>query len=98
MTRHADAIGRAYEQLARMRKTARIVARVPVGTSPAANDRTADMMAGWSVEDRNIFAATAGARPPSDETWRAVCEAVRNRVTPANDQAPGDHPFMRGVR
>lgn len=94
MTRHADAIGRAYERLGRERKAARIAARVPFGQSDERNEWMLKRLADATPEERAQFAADAGCNPPSDETWRRVVEIVRERIiTPANNVGadPADH-------
>lgn len=61
-----------FEQTARARKVARIMAVVPHGRNAQELATVAAWLARMTVAERTALAAYAGALPPSDETWRAV--------------------------
>jgi hypothetical protein len=86
MTRHADAIVNRFEAQARAIRVARIVAAIPVGTDARCNADALAYLESATPKQRADFARKhAGLkRPPSDETWRLVCEAVRARMNPRN--------------
>lgn len=71
-----------HEEVARGRKVARLLARVPSGDSREANGRAASLLEGYTPSDRAAFAAAAGCLKPSAETWRQFVAAVRNRALP----------------
>jgi len=88
MTRHADAIGRAYERLGRARKAAAIVARLPIpaGADAAAVARFMARLEGATPVERAELAKWCGcASAPSDETWTLVVASARARMLPVND-------------
>ena len=86
MTRHADAIARAYERLARARKVAAILRIVPAeALTPSGARITVEVMEEATPEAWAAFAKLAGVSPPSEETVRAVIEEVRARLRPVND-------------
>lgn len=70
-----------FESLARVRKTAKIVALVPRRFTSSRNNaaRTAARMERFTTEQRDRWAVAAGAHPASDETWAMVVAAVRVR-------------------
>jgi hypothetical protein len=73
--------GNVYADRARARKVAAILARVPFATNALDREREAQVLERFTREDRDVFAAAAGQKPPSDETWRQVVAAVRARKT-----------------
>lgn len=96
MSRHVDAIARAYEAAARETKAARIAARVPFApTAEVQRLFVADLMEATPAA-RAKFAADAGVkRPPSEKTWARVIELIAARPVPANNlewSAPGRDP------
>jgi len=91
MTRHADAIGRAYERLARARKVAKMLAKLPLLPLDPTGERTIAVLEQATSANRAQFASWAGVTVPSDQTWRELIEAVRARMQPANDRDPANH-------
>jgi hypothetical protein len=69
---------------ARALKVAAILAKVRAAGIPD-NDvdraRMAQVLESWPQADRDVFAASAGQRSPSRETWRQVVAAVRAHRT-----------------
>lgn len=68
-----------FEVIARQRKVAALLALVPASRTEREHEAVADTLAGFSPADRVRFAAHAGVRAPSEETWRQLVEAVRAR-------------------
>lgn len=85
----------AFEELARARKVARIVAALPFSADTACNLDALAYLESATPEQRADFARKhAGLKnPPSERTWRLVCEAYRARIQPANGNAgdPANH-------
>lgn len=69
-----------FEYAARARKVAAIVALCPAGSTPREREAVAETLETFSAADRARFAAAAGVRAPSTETWAQVVEAVRARA------------------
>lgn len=69
------------EHAARAAKVLKIVALVPPPATPDERERLARVLERWEQTDRDRFAAAAGARSPSEETWRLVVAAVRAQKT-----------------
>lgn len=87
MSRHVDALVNRFEAERRAVRVARIVAVVPLSTDARCNADALAYLESATPEQRAKFAREhAGLkRPPSDITWRLVCEAVRARMTPQNN-------------
>jgi len=86
VTRHADAIARAYERLARARKVAAILRIVPAeALTPSGALITVELMEQATPEAWAAFAKLAGVNPPSAEIVREVIDTVRARMLPVND-------------
>lgn len=77
-----------FVELARAKKVARILNVIPVSATRRAIAGTADWLAALPQADRDEIAAAAGARPPSEETWRLVVEGARARI-PASEAFRG---------
>jgi hypothetical protein len=75
-TAHATSV---HEAKARARKVMAIVLLCPAGTTREANARCAAHLAAMPQADRDMIAAAAGCNRPSEKTWAAVVEAIRNR-------------------
>jgi hypothetical protein len=71
--------GNQFEDAARSRKTAAILAEIPTGETTAQNQRIAKWLTKLSATDRATLAAAAHVNAPSDETWRQVVAAVLAR-------------------
>ena len=76
--RPGAAIG-PFEDAARSRKVAAILAVVPTGETTDQNRIIAEFLIGLSVPERAIFAKAARVNAPSAETWQQVVDAVRAR-------------------
>lgn len=66
-----------FEDAARAKKVASILAVVPTGETTEQNRIIAEFLTGLSVPERAIFAKAAKANAPSAETWQQVIDAVR---------------------
>lgn len=86
MSRHVDAIVNRFEAEARAVRVARIVAVIPVSTDAKCNADALVYLEQATPKQRAAFALKyAGLkRPPSDTTWKLVCSAYRERVSPQN--------------
>jgi hypothetical protein len=74
--------GSPFEDAARGKKVARLLASVPVCESADDTRITAEWLESMSVPDRALWAKKmAGVRAPSAETWRQLVEAVKARKT-----------------
>ena len=69
-----------FEERSRARKVLAILATVPCGATAAEIAKTADWLGALSKFDRNVLAAAAGCKPPSDETWADVVAQARARI------------------
>jgi hypothetical protein len=94
--RQRELAAHARETLARALKVVRIVDLVPKGATRAENEALAAVLASWDQADRDRFAAVAGARTPSEESWRLVVDVVRGRALPR--ETDQDAPILRVLR
>lgn len=68
-----------HEHAARERKVARMLAAVPLVTTPNERETMALVLEQSDGSARKLFAAKLGVNEPSKETWTALCAAVRAR-------------------
>jgi HEAT repeat protein len=71
----------AFEMAARYKKVIKLLAKVP-HTEPGVS--AADVFATMPQIDRDTFAAAAGVKPPSQETWDLFIEQLRERENPTD--------------
>lgn len=68
-----------YEFVARQRKVAGLLSRIPAAHSLTERESLAERLAQAPTAWRESFAHAAGANPPSETTWQQVVAGVRNR-------------------
>lgn len=79
----------AFELLARERKAAKLVSRIPLCRSRAEQDSLVALLERSSQQWRDSLALAAGVRSPSGATWAVVVAGVRARPVVTESEIAG---------